>query len=184
MPPSAPLSSSLLIVLPVSRVFFSYSDGASLGDSPSYDASARSVGWNVHGLSCLLRVSRRFFCNYCALSHTSYGFVATRALRCARAVVDSGAASSLSRSLEAGFFLLASCRLLVTSRGFVVSPALVHFLRLPSPPQFRSKGAADPTHAPTLRRRRGIWQKAGFFLEKPFFCRLLADFWSLPGALC
>ena len=86
---------------------------------------------------CCVFLVARFICNYCTLSHTSYGFVSARALRCARAVVDSGAASSLSRSLEAGFFLLASCRLLVTSRGFVVSPALVRFLRLPSPLQFR-----------------------------------------------
>ena len=155
MPPSAPLSSSLLIVFPVSRVFFSYSGGASLGDSPSYDASARSVGWKVHGLSYLLRVSCRFICNCCTLSHMSYEFVSARALRCARVVVDSGAASSLSRSREVGFFLPASCRLLVTFRGFVVSPALMNALRLSSLLQFRSKDAADPTHASTLRHRRG-----------------------------
>ena len=46
---------------------FSYSGGASLGDSPWYGASARSVGWNVHGLSYLLRVFRRFFRNFHAL---------------------------------------------------------------------------------------------------------------------
>ena len=97
----------------------------------------------------------------------------------------SGAASSLSRSREVGLFLLASCRrLLVTSRGFVVSPVLVNALRLPSPPQFRSKDAAETAHAPTLRHRRGRWQKADFSLEKPFSPRLLAGFWLLPGALC
>ena len=68
--------------------------------------------------------------------------------------------------------------------GLCASPAVVNALRLSSLSQLRSKNAADATHAPTLRRRRGRWQKADFSLEKSFPPRLLADFWFLPGALC
>ena len=58
-------------------------------------------------------------------------------------------------------FLPTSIRLLASGYfpGLCVSPAVMNALRLSSPSQFRSKNAADPTHAHTLRHRRRIWQK-------------------------
>ena len=152
---------------------------------PTMHLRGRLGGTYIICRVCCVFLIARFICNYCTLSHTSYGFVSARALRCARAVVDSGAASSLSRSLEAGFFLLASCRLLVTSRGFVVSPALVHFLRLPSPPQFRSKGAADPTHArpPLSVAVEEYGKKLASFSRSRFIADFLPTSGYFPG-LC
>ena len=62
------------------------------------------------------------------------------------------------------FFFLPFC-----FSGLCVSPVVMSSLRLSSPPKLHSQNAADPTHAPTLGHRRGIWQeqKNGFSLEKP-----------------
>ena len=69
--------------------------------------------------------------------------------------------------------------------GLRVSPVLVNAPHLSSPPQFRSKDAADPTHAPTLRHRIGRWQKAGFSLSgsRFFFVAFLTTSGYFPG-LC